>query len=105
MSYHRDTGEKSAPMEKSSRAVLASALSVGLLTAAVHAVTMLKELVVAYRFGTGDEIDAFLIAWLVPTMASVFVGTTFASSFIPAFVQIRDRSGAEPAERFYESAF
>ena len=92
-------------MVRIARGVLASAVSIGALTAVVHGVTLVKELVVAYRFGTSDALDAFLIAYLLPSVVSVFLAGSFASCFMPMFIQVRERAGSEAANRFYEGAF
>lgn len=43
------------------RQIFGAAMIVGLLTALVKVAAVGKELVVAQRFGTGDDIDAFLL--------------------------------------------
>jgi putative peptidoglycan lipid II flippase len=45
--------------------------------AAVRVAAAIKDLVVANRFGTGDALDAFLIAFAL----AIFVTSTFRSAF------------------------
>jgi putative peptidoglycan lipid II flippase len=85
--------------------LLVSAFSVGALTIVVHAVALLKDLVLANRFGTGDGLDAFLIAFLLPSVAGAFISGSFGSAFMPTFVHVRERKGDEAARRFYTSAY
>src|SRR5687768_18544986 len=49
--------------------ILVATLVVGGLTFLVHVATAAKELLTAFRFGTADELDAFLIAFLMPSFA------------------------------------
>jgi len=83
--------------------VLRPALWIAALTAVVHIVTVAKDLVVAHRFGTSDALEAFLIAYLLPSVAVVFLAGSVTTSFLPAFVQVRARDGMLSAQRFYSS--
>jgi len=49
-----------------------------------------KELVVAWRFGISNELDAFLIALLVPSFIINLVAGSFNSSFIPTYIRVRE---------------
>src|SRR5712691_1689461 len=51
------------------RRIFAAMLTVGGLSLAVKIVSTLKEIVIAHQFGAGDRLDAFLIAYLVPSFA------------------------------------
>ena len=48
------------------RRILGAALTVGGLSVVVKATATAKELMVAYRFGTGDAIDAFQLRFWFP---------------------------------------
>src|SRR5438034_8056569 len=48
------------------RRILGAAATVAVLSLVVRAASLGKDLAVAYRFGTGDSLDAFLIALLLP---------------------------------------
>ncbi len=77
--------------------ILTTMLLVGGLTLLVHLATAAKDLVTAYQFGTADELDAFLIAFLLPSLAIVVVGGSFSSSAIPIYIQVERRDGPEAA--------
>lgn len=79
------------------RRILAAALTVGTLTVVVKLAAMAKELVVAYRFGTGDVIDAFLIAFLLPSLVVNVVTGSFGLAFTPIYVDVRERRGMSDA--------
>ena len=56
--------------EKSmNRRIFSAMMTVGVLTVLAKAASASKDLATAYQFGAGDALDAFLIAWLVPTFA------------------------------------
>jgi putative peptidoglycan lipid II flippase len=86
-----------------SRQILGAAISVALLTALVKAVTIGRELIVAWRFGTSDALDAYLIALLVPSFVVQTVAGSFNAAFIPTFIQVREREGDAVAGRLFSS--
>ena len=61
-------------------------------------ISMGKELVVAAKFGRGDDIDAFLIAFLPITFVINVIINTLPSTMIPAYVQTREQHGRETAQ-------
>jgi putative peptidoglycan lipid II flippase len=73
------------------RRIVAAMITVVAASGAVKLVTIVKEIAIAARFGTGDQIDAFVIAFALP---SFFIGVTasaFNAAVIPTYVQVRDR--------------
>ena len=86
-----------------SRQILGAALPVALLTALVKAVTIGRELIVAWRFGTSDALDAYLIALLVPSFVINVVAGSFNAAFIPTFIQVREREGEREAQRLFSN--
>jgi putative peptidoglycan lipid II flippase len=83
------------------RRIFAASLSVGALTLFVHVGTAVKELLVAYQFGTTDVLDAFLIAFLLPSFMISIVAGSLPSAFIPTYLEVQHREGKEAAERLY----
>jgi putative peptidoglycan lipid II flippase len=86
------------------RRILAAALTVGGFSLLVKIVAMAKELTVAYQFGTGDAVDAFLIAYLVPQLVLNVVAGSLAPAFTPVYIEVRETEGAVAARRLFESA-
>lgn len=72
-------------------------VTVGLMTVVVKAASVLKELVVAYQFGTGDSLDAYLMAFLIPQFGINLIGGSLNAALIPAYVRIREQTGNEAA--------
>ncbi|WP_138498121.1 murein biosynthesis integral membrane protein MurJ [Nostoc sp. PA-18-2419] len=83
------------------RQIFGAAMIVGLLTALVKVAAVGKELVVAQRFGTGDDIDAFLIALLIPSFIINVIAGSFNTALIPTYMQIREQEGTKAAQRLF----
>jgi putative peptidoglycan lipid II flippase len=66
-------------------------------------VTMGKEIIVAASFGTGDALDAFLIAFLIPSFAMIVIGGSFNAAFIPSFIQVRQKEGNIVAQKLFSN--
>ena len=81
------------------RRILGAALTVAVLASLVKLVTIAQELVVAYRFGISDTLDAFWIALLVPSLLTYVIGGSLNVALIPSFIQVREREGVEAAQQ------
>jgi len=80
-----------------------AAIIVGLPTLLVKIGATVKELVVASRFGRSDAVDAFLIAYLLPSFAIILGRTAFDSALIPSLVETRQNQGNQAAQRLFSS--
>jgi putative peptidoglycan lipid II flippase len=89
--------------ESTNGKIFRAALIVGLFSILVAIVATLKELVVARYFGRSDSIDAFLVAYLLPSFVITVVAGSLASALIPVFVEIRQREGVEAAQELFSS--
>ena len=58
-----------------------------------------KELVVAHQYGRGDVLDAFLIAFMLPSFCVILVAYSFNAALIPTFIQVRDQESREEIGR------
>ena len=70
-------------------------------TAAIgaKAIAFGRDFAIAYHFGAGDLVDAFLIAYLVPYTLLTVLGGALHSAFLPVFVRVRGSEGEEAASR------
>jgi len=57
-------------------------------------------MVTARYFGAGDQLDAFVIAFLLPAFFTDIVAGSFGASFVPAFIRVRSDQGDVPARMF-----
>jgi putative peptidoglycan lipid II flippase len=85
------------------RRVLASLVTVGSFTILGKLLAFLKDAVVAYQFGTGDALDAFLIALVVPHFAITLLGGSLNAALIPTYIQVREQEGQEAAQRVFST--
>lgn len=83
------------------RRIFAALVLVAALTAFVKLASAAKEIFVAYHFGVGDALDAFLIAFLLPSFAVNVIAGSFTAAFVPTFIAVREREGGESAQRLF----
>ena len=83
------------------RKIFNAAASVAVCSAIAGLGSTAKELVVARWFGRGDALDAFLIAFLLPSFLVNLVAGSFNAAMIPTFIQVREREGKEAAQRLF----
>jgi putative peptidoglycan lipid II flippase len=81
------------------RRIFAAMATVGGVTVVVKLAAAAKEVVVAYQFGTSDELDAFLIAFLLPQFAINLIGGSLNAALIPTYLQVREQEGQGAAQR------
>lgn len=80
------------------RRIFSAALTVAIISLAVKFVALLKEQLVAYQFGTSDSLDAFLIAFIIPSFIVTLVAGSFVAAFMPTFIEVREQKGREVAQ-------
>lgn len=72
--------------------------------AATRVAAMFKDLVVANRFGTGDALDAFLIAFALAVFLAGSFRSAFYSAFVPRFLEAGATRGPDGASVFLQRA-
>lgn len=68
-------------------------LSFGIGALLAKSVALLKDSLVARQFGLSDDLDAFLLALLMPSLLVNFAVMSFANVFIPRYIARREHSG------------
>lgn len=71
------------------------------LTLAVALATLAREQYIAATFGTGDALDAFLIALLLPQVIINVVAGSFNLALIPTYIHVREWDGEDAAQRVF----
>src|SRR5262245_59813102 len=87
---------ESAPVEPRSakaagaplRPLLASAAMLGAMTVLVKLMAFAKDWQVAQIFGASDELDAFLVALVIPSYAVAVLGHSFGPAFMPTYIRL-----------------
>jgi putative peptidoglycan lipid II flippase len=86
------------------RKIFGAAITVGLGTGFVKVASVVKELVVAWKFGTADELDAFLIALVVPFFITNIIAGSFQAALIPTYIRVREQEGIAAAQKLFSGA-
>jgi len=71
--------------------------TVGIGAASVRVAAAVKDLAVAHRFGTGDSLEAFLLAFALPVFIAGSFRSAFFSAFVPRFLEEEARAGPQGA--------
>jgi putative peptidoglycan lipid II flippase len=80
------------------------AVTVGIGTGFVKVASVGKELVVAWKFGTADDLDAFLIALVVPFLITTVIAGSFNAALIPTYIRVREQEGIKAAQKLFSGA-
>src|SRR6266568_3194540 len=80
------------------RRVFATAGGIVALSLLVKTGTAVRELLIAWYFGTSDPLDAYLIAYAVPYFFITLLGASVAPVLVPAYVSLRVRHQKRDAE-------
>jgi putative peptidoglycan lipid II flippase len=76
-------------------------MTVGGISAAAKIIFIFKGAIIARQFGVGDDLDAFYMAFLLPSFISeLFAGATVVT-FAPLYVRIWENDGREAAQNFF----
>lgn len=87
MSAFRRFGAASiAALHPSSRAIVASGARVTGLAVAAKLFTIIREVTLAYRYGTGISIDAFNLAFTIANWLPILLVSTVATGLVPLLV-------------------
>lgn len=81
-----------------SRKIFNATLLILILDVLGRLVSVVKELAVASYFGTGDVLDAFLIAFIVPSFVINVIEGSLGMAVIPAYIRAREQQGRQYAQ-------
>src|SRR5580704_1862941 len=83
--------------------VLQQMLTVGAYTALVKLVGALKVVFTARAFGMSDGLDAYLIAFVLPSFVCDTLAGSVQSALVPTFIETRELEGRESSIRLYQT--
>jgi putative peptidoglycan lipid II flippase len=86
------------------REIFGAVIAVGMGTILVKVVSVVKELVVAWQFGTNDSLEAFLIALVVPSLIISVIANSFNAALIPTYIRVREQEGFKAAQKLFSGA-
>ncbi len=70
--------------------VLVGAVTVGSWTLVARLAMMGQDLALAYRFGIGDTLDAFVMASAIPGVTVTVLASALESAVVPAYIRVRE---------------
>ncbi len=85
------------------RRIFAAMLVVMAMSVVAKLATVAKELAIAGYFGTGEVVDAFLIAFLLPMFAISVLAGSFSAAMMPVYIRTRDSAGPVAAQQLFSS--
>jgi putative peptidoglycan lipid II flippase len=74
--------------------VFVTAATIATLTAVARLAALAREIVVAARFGTAPEVDAFVVAFAVPSFVTAALVAAMGPAVIPSIVRADETGGA-----------
>ncbi|BDA68176.1 virulence factor MVIN family protein [Rivularia sp. IAM M-261] len=86
------------------RKILGAAITVGLGVGFSKGIAVLKELVVAWKFGTNDELDAYFIAIMVPFFIINVIAGALNEALVPTYIQVLEKEGRKSAQSLLSGA-
>src|ERR1700687_3417779 len=87
----------------SSWRMLADTATVGGWTSITKVAGAAKVILAARLFGTGDAMDAYLIAFLLPSFFIDMLSSPLDSALIPTLIEVRENNGRGAAQSLYLS--
>ena len=79
------------------RQILNATFAVGFASILVKSISFVKEIFVAFYFGTDRPLDVFIMAMALPTFGISVLGGAIQSAFIPTYLELLHRGGREAA--------
>jgi putative peptidoglycan lipid II flippase len=90
--------------DSANRRMLRAALAVGGFSLLAKLAMGAQDLALAWRFGTGDAMDALVMATAAPAFLWAVTTGALESAFIPAYVRVRERgSGGDDAMALFRA--
>ena len=83
--------------------VLTDAVVVGAFTVLVKLAGAAKVVFSAHLLGAGDQFDAFVIAFVIPSFLGEVLGGSLIFALIPTLIEVREQQGEEAAHELYSS--
>ncbi len=94
-----DATAKGGPSRNKTARVVASAVWVVGFAIVVKALGLVKDVVVASRFGTTAVMDAFLVAFTISTIIEHWLRWPIRAGFVPLFTEALEKRGEDEAWR------
>ena len=80
--------------------VFVGMLKVAGISSTIKVLAMMKGLVLARQFGVSIDLDAFFIAYLLPSFLSDLFAGAIVVALVPLYVQTHEKDGSDAAQAF-----
>lgn len=85
----------------SQKKIFSASVIIMIISLGVKVVSTVKEMVVASHFGVSPQLDAFLVAYIIPSfLVSLFSGS-LNSALIPTYVHVKHIDGDKEANKLF----
>jgi putative peptidoglycan lipid II flippase len=85
------------------RSIFAAMLTVGGFALVSAMAVAAKDVAVAHQFGTSDMLDAFLIAFAVPSFLIIVIAGSFHVALLPIYIEVQENEGRDAAQRVFSN--
>ena len=96
---------ESSPWTRRLQSLWGAAFVVGGLTMTTKVAALLKDSLVAAHFGSGADLDAFLLALVVPGFLISVAAGTLPAALTPTYIAVREQDGADAARQLARAVF
>src|SRR4051794_5882926 len=85
------------------RNIIADTVTIGVLTTIVKGMGAVKTVITARYFGRTDQLDAYLMAFLIPSFVGDVMAGAITQAFLPVLVEVRESQTVAESRRLYGS--
>lgn len=85
------------------RRIFAALFTVGFLGLFARFGSIAKDLALARQYGINDQLDAFLVAYIIPVFAATVISGSFNLALVPVYIQVSEKESTEAAHRLFSS--
>jgi len=83
--------------------IFAATVMIAGIGSVVKGVSLGKEMLVSRYLGAGDALDAFYVAFLLPTFMVGIIVSACNEAFVPTYIEVRENEGVDAAQRVFAS--
>ena len=77
--------------------ILKAFFAVGSLSTVAKLATAGTAILIAFTFGTSDELESYFVAYLIPSLLINVIAESIRPALIPVYLEVRERDGADEA--------
>jgi murein biosynthesis integral membrane protein MurJ len=90
-------------LKSANKHIFRALLSLASANLLIRVAGMVNQVVVTYRFGQGESMDAYFVASTLPTLLAQLLAAALESSVIPTYARVRAMGGKERASKLFST--